>query len=71
MPLAIAFQETCNAIFKGINLEDCVVKVTGEMVVSFPANFLGVMDTHDPLRFQFKNAEKLKLVLHNQILLTK
>ncbi|XP_055717593.1 SH3-containing GRB2-like protein 3-interacting protein 1 isoform X10 [Salvelinus fontinalis] len=37
LPVAAAFTETVNAFFKGANPNKCVVKITGEMVLSFPA----------------------------------
>uniref|UniRef100_A0A3Q3AYA4 SH3GL interacting endocytic adaptor 1a n=1 Tax=Kryptolebias marmoratus TaxID=37003 RepID=A0A3Q3AYA4_KRYMA len=37
LPVAAAFTETVNAFFKGADPSKCVVKVIGEMVLSFPA----------------------------------
>uniref|UniRef100_A0A671RWN9 SH3GL interacting endocytic adaptor 1a n=1 Tax=Sinocyclocheilus anshuiensis TaxID=1608454 RepID=A0A671RWN9_9TELE len=37
LPVAAAFTETVNAYFKGADPNKCVVKITGEMVLSFPA----------------------------------
>ena len=71
IPLAIAFQETCNAIFKSTNPSDCLVKVTGEMVVSFPASLVGQVEKYSQLSFRLREADKLKQVLHNQILLSR
>jgi hypothetical protein len=47
------------------------VKVTGEMVVSFPASVVGQVEKQSPLSFRLRDADKLKQVLHNQILLTR
>jgi hypothetical protein len=71
MPLAIAIHETCNAIFKGNDLSQCLVKVTGEVVISFPTSFLPLLDSYETLSFKVEAREKLERVLHNQNLLKK
>lgn len=71
VPLAVAFQEVCNAMFKSHDPSDCMVKITGEMVVSFPASVLGKLETYSRICFKLKGTDKLKQVLHNQILLTR
>lgn len=71
MPLAVAIHETCNAIFKGTDASRCMVKVTGEVVMSFPASFLPLLDSYQPLSFSMDSREKLERVLHNQNLLQK
>ena len=71
VPIAIAVQETCNAIFKGADVADCVVKVSGEVMMSFPASFLGQLSSHDPLVFKLANVESVERVLHNQNLLSR
>ena len=48
-----------------------MLKITGEMVISFPASLVGQVETYNRLTFKLKDTEKLKQVLHNQILLTK
>ncbi|XP_046708679.1 SH3-containing GRB2-like protein 3-interacting protein 1 isoform X2 [Silurus meridionalis] len=37
LPVAAAFTETISAYFKGADPSKCVVKITGEMILSFPA----------------------------------
>jgi hypothetical protein len=54
-----------------MNPSDCLVKVTGEMVVSFPASLVGKVENYDRLAFKLKDTHKLKQVLHNQKLLTR
>lgn len=71
MPLAIAIHETCNAIFRGADLSACVVKVTGEVVMSFPASFLPFLGSCEALAFEVAAKEELERILHNQNLLTK
>ena len=69
IPIAVAFQETCNAIFKGTDVSQCVAKVTGEIVMSFPANFVGHLNSHDTLQFKLSDTDNVERVLHNQHLL--
>lgn len=71
IPLAIAFQETCNAIFKGSDLTKCLIKVEGEMAMSFPAEFLSHVNSHDILSFKLENTENVVGMRHNQRLLQK
>lgn len=71
VPLAVAFQESCNAIFKGANPADCIAKVTGEMVMSFPANFIGWLESHDQLSFKLGSMDRIRQLLHNQVLLNR
>lgn len=72
IPLAIAVMESCDAIFKGVELEACVVQVKGEVSVSFLASFLPQLASCEPLTFKVnqKNLEVERL-LHNQHLLKK
>ncbi|XP_064386367.1 F-BAR domain only protein 2-like [Halichondria panicea] len=69
VPLAIAFRETCNAIFHGTDVSKCVSKVSGEVVMSFPSNYLGTLSSSEPLSFNLSNVESVERVLHNQYLL--
>lgn len=67
IPLAIAFRETCNAKFSGT--KECVSKVTGEVVISFPAAFLSQLTKSEPLTFKLEKLESIERLLHNQVLL--
>ena len=71
VPIAVAFQETCNAIFKGTDVSQCVVKVTGEMVVSLPSNYLGKLGSHSVLQFQLSGLHSVERLRHNQHLLVR
>ena len=71
IPLAIAFRETCNAIFHGTDLKKCVHKVSGEVVMSFPSNYFGGLASSEPLSFKLINSSSVERVLHNQQLLKK
>ena len=71
VPLAIAFQETCNAIFKGTDVTKCQIKVDGEMVMSFPADFIPKVSSHDVLSFRLEHMEDVVGLRHNQRLVKK
>lgn len=71
VPIAMAFQETCNAIFKGTDISQCVVKVTGEMVVSLPSNYLGKLGSHSALLFRLSGLHTVERLRHNQHLLVR
>ncbi|XP_066955743.1 F-BAR domain only protein 2 [Macrobrachium rosenbergii] len=72
IPLAVAFQELCHAYFRGTDESKCQVKVTGEMMVSFPAGIVNVL-TNNPspaqLSFKVNNFSKVSNVLPNKQLI--
>ncbi|XP_063741480.1 SH3-containing GRB2-like protein 3-interacting protein 1 [Eleginops maclovinus] len=72
LPVAAAFTETINAYFKGADPSKCVVKITGEMVLSFPAGITRHFASHpiQPiLTFCISNYSRLEQVLPNPQLL--
>ncbi|KAF7223170.1 transcript variant X2 [Nothobranchius furzeri] len=72
LPVAAAFTETINAYFKGADPSKCVVKITGEMVLSFPAGITRHFATHPTqpvLTFSISNYTRLEQVLPNPQLL--
>ncbi|XP_050738458.1 F-BAR domain only protein 2-like isoform X7 [Eriocheir sinensis] len=73
IPLAVAFQELCHAYFRGTDENRCQVKVTGEMMVSFPAGIVGVLANNpspSQLSFKVNNIAKVTNVLPNKQLIT-
>uniref|UniRef100_A0A8C5QR35 MHD domain-containing protein n=2 Tax=Leptobrachium leishanense TaxID=445787 RepID=A0A8C5QR35_9ANUR len=72
LPVAVAFSESVNAYFKGADPSKCIVKITGDMTVSFPSGIIKVF-TNNPspavLCFRLKNTSKLEQVLPNTQLL--
>ncbi|XP_068446148.1 SH3-containing GRB2-like protein 3-interacting protein 1 isoform X2 [Clinocottus analis] len=72
LPVAAAFTETVNAFFKGADPSKCVVKVIGEMVLSFPAGITRHF-ANNPcpavLTFSITNYSRLEHVLPNPQLL--
>ncbi|AWP04429.1 putative SH3-containing GRB2-like protein 3-interacting protein 1 [Scophthalmus maximus] len=72
LPVAAAFTETINAYFKGADPSKCVVKITGEMVLSFPAGITRHFASHPTqpiLTFSISSYSRLEQVLPNPQLL--
>ncbi|XP_028855700.1 SH3-containing GRB2-like protein 3-interacting protein 1 isoform X4 [Denticeps clupeoides] len=72
LPVAAAFTETVNAYFKGADSSKCVVKITGEMVLSFPAGITRHFANNPSpavLTFSITNYSRLEHVLPNPQLL--
>ncbi|XP_032923290.1 SH3-containing GRB2-like protein 3-interacting protein 1 isoform X3 [Catharus ustulatus] len=72
LPVAAAFTETVNAYFKGADPNKCIVKITGEMVLSFPAGITRHFATNPApavLTFRVLNFNRLEHVLPNPQLL--
>ncbi|CAH2296915.1 F-BAR domain only 2 [Pelobates cultripes] len=72
LPVAVAFSESVNAYFKGADPSKCIVKIIGDMTVSFPSGIIKVF-TNNPspavLCFRLKNTSKLEQILPNTQLL--
>ncbi|XP_033081089.1 SH3-containing GRB2-like protein 3-interacting protein 1 isoform X7 [Trachypithecus francoisi] len=72
LPVAAAFTETVNAYFKGADPSKCIVKITGEMVLSFPAGITRHFANNPSpaaLTFRVVNFSRLEHVLPNPQLL--
>uniref|UniRef100_A0A8C4P0L1 SH3-containing GRB2-like protein 3-interacting protein 1 n=1 Tax=Dicentrarchus labrax TaxID=13489 RepID=A0A8C4P0L1_DICLA len=72
LPVAAAFTETVNAFFKGADPSKCVVKIIGEMVLSFPAGITRHFANNPSpavLTFSITNYSRLEHVLPNPLLL--
>ncbi|XP_042614274.1 SH3-containing GRB2-like protein 3-interacting protein 1 isoform X5 [Cyprinus carpio] len=72
LPVAAAFTETVSAYFKGADPNKCVVKITGEMVLSFPAGITRHFANNSSpavLTFSITNYSRLEHVLPNPQLL--
>ncbi|XP_051171044.1 F-BAR domain only protein 2 isoform X1 [Leptopilina boulardi] len=74
IPLAVAFHEIVHSYFKGPNETLCQVRLSGDMMLSFPAGILTVL-TNNPspakLIFRIKNSDRLEKVLPNSQLINK
>ncbi|XP_030630634.1 SH3-containing GRB2-like protein 3-interacting protein 1 [Chanos chanos] len=72
LPVAAAFTETISAYFKGADPSKCMVKITGEMVLSFPAGITRHFAAHPSppvLTFNITHYNRLEQVLPNPQLL--
>ncbi|XP_048019926.1 SH3-containing GRB2-like protein 3-interacting protein 1 isoform X1 [Megalobrama amblycephala] len=72
LPVAAAFTETISAYFKGADPTKCLVKITGEMVLSFPAGITRHFSTQPSppvLTFTISQYSQLEQVLPNPQLL--
>uniref|UniRef100_A0A182IK88 MHD domain-containing protein n=1 Tax=Anopheles atroparvus TaxID=41427 RepID=A0A182IK88_ANOAO len=73
IPLAVAFHEIIHAYFKGADESRCQVKMSGDMMISFPAGIVNVL-TNNPnpakLGFRVKNIQNLDNVLPNKQLVS-
>ncbi|XP_041825283.1 F-BAR domain only protein 2 isoform X2 [Melanotaenia boesemani] len=72
LPIAVAFTESVNAYFKGADPTKCIVKITGDMTLSFPMGIIKVFTTNPSLAvlsFKLKNTSRLEQILPNQQLL--
>ncbi|KAM8827358.1 F-BAR domain only protein 2 isoform 5-T5 [Spinachia spinachia] len=72
LPIAVAFTESVNAYFKGADPAKCIVKITGDMTLSFPMGIIKVFTTNPSpavLAFKLKNTSRLEQILPNQQLL--
>ncbi|XP_071321686.1 F-BAR domain only protein 2 isoform X9 [Trachinotus anak] len=72
LPIAVAFTESVNAYFKGADPTKCIVKITGDMTLSFPMGIIKVFTSNPSpavLSFKLKNISSLEQILPNQQLL--
>uniref|UniRef100_A0A4X2LTS0 F-BAR domain only protein 2 n=2 Tax=Vombatus ursinus TaxID=29139 RepID=A0A4X2LTS0_VOMUR len=68
LPVAVALTESVNAYFKGADPTKCIVKITGDMTVSFPSGIIKVFTSNPTpavLCFRVKNTSKLEQILPN------
>uniref|UniRef100_A0A671LHP9 F-BAR domain only protein 2 n=1 Tax=Sinocyclocheilus anshuiensis TaxID=1608454 RepID=A0A671LHP9_9TELE len=72
LPIAVAFTESVNAYFKGADPSKCIVKITGDMTLSFPSGIIKIF-TSSPspavLSFKLSNTSRLEQIVPNQQLL--
>lgn len=72
LPIAVAFIESVNAFFRGSDQSKCMVKVTGDITVSFPASVLPLIyDTENAplLSFLVRGTSCLEQILPNKALI--
>ncbi|XP_062410449.1 F-BAR domain only protein 2 isoform X3 [Sardina pilchardus] len=72
LPIAVAFTESVNAYFKGADPSKCIVKITGDVTLSFPSGIIKVftgVPSPAVLSFRLRNTSRLEQILPNQQLL--
>ncbi|XP_050314762.1 F-BAR domain only protein 2 [Anthonomus grandis grandis] len=73
IPLAVAFHEIVHSYFKGADESRCQVKMSGEMMLSFPAGIVTILANNPnpaKLVFRVKNTKNLSTVLPNEKLVS-
>lgn len=73
IPLAVAFHEIIHAYFRGTEESKCQVKMSGDMMLSFPTGIVGVLANNPnpaKLCFRLKNIHRLDNVLPNKQLIS-
>lgn len=73
IPLAVAFHEIVHSFFRGTDETKCQVKMSGEMMLSFPAGIVAVLANNPnpaKLAFRVRNTQKLNSILPNNKLVS-
>lgn len=73
IPLAVAFHEIIHSYFRGTEESKCQVKMSGDMMLSFPTGIVGVLANNPnpaKLCFRLKNIHRLENVLPNKQLIS-
>ncbi|XP_034253953.1 F-BAR domain only protein 2 isoform X6 [Thrips palmi] len=69
IPLAVAFHEIVHSYFRGTDETRCQVKMSGDMMLSFPAGIVAVLANNPSpaqLTFRIKNTQRIENVLPNK-----
>lgn len=73
IPLAVAFHEIIHSYFRGTDETKCQVKLSGDMMVSFPAGIVAVLANNPcpaQLSFRIRNTVRLENILPNKQLVS-
>nr|XP_023026312.1 F-BAR domain only protein 2-like [Leptinotarsa decemlineata] len=73
IPLAVAFHEIVHSYFRGADETRCQVKMSGEMMLSFPAGIVTILANNPnpaKLVFRVKNTQRLTSLLPNKQLVS-
>ncbi|XP_054740939.1 F-BAR domain only protein 2 isoform X4 [Anastrepha obliqua] len=68
IPIAVAFHEIIHAYFRGSDESRCQVKISGDMMLSFPAGIVGLLANNPnpaKLGFRIKNVQNLENLIPN------
>lgn len=69
IPLAVAFHEIVHSYFRGTDETKCQVKLSGDMMLSFPAGIVNLLANNPSpaqLSFRIRNTQRLENVLPNK-----
>ncbi|XP_066602568.1 F-BAR domain only protein 2-like isoform X1 [Prorops nasuta] len=73
IPLAVAFHEIVHSYFRGTDETRCQVKLSGDMMLSFPAGIVAVLANNPSpakLSFRIKNSNRLERLVPNSQLVS-
>lgn len=73
IPLAVAFHEIVHSYFRGTDETRCQVKLSGDMMLSFPAGIVTVLANNPnpaKLTFRVRNTNRLERLLPNSQLIS-
>ncbi|KAK7871365.1 hypothetical protein R5R35_006074 [Gryllus longicercus] len=73
IPLAVAFHEIVHSYFRGTDETKCQVKLSGDMMLSFPAGIVAVLANNPSpaqLSFRIRNSQRLENMLPNKQLVS-
>ncbi|XP_026827062.1 F-BAR domain only protein 2 isoform X1 [Ooceraea biroi] len=73
IPLAVAFHEIVHSYFRGTDETRCQVKLSGDMMLSFPAGIVAVLANNPnpaKLTFRVRNTNRLERLLPNSQLIS-
>ncbi|PNF33740.1 F-BAR domain only protein 2 [Cryptotermes secundus] len=73
IPLAVAFHEIVHSYFRGTDETKCQVKLSGDMMLSFPAGIVAVLANNPSpaqLSFRIRNTQRLDNIVPNKQLVT-
>ncbi|XP_024940431.1 F-BAR domain only protein 2 isoform X2 [Cephus cinctus] len=73
IPLAVAFHEIVHSYFRGTDETRCQVKLSGDMMLSFPAGIVAVLANNPnpaKLSFRVRNSNRLERLLPNSKLVS-
>lgn len=71
IPLAVAFHEIIHCYFRGSDETRCQVKISGDLMISFPAGIVAVLAHHPspaPLRFRIRDTRRMENIVPNKML---
>ncbi|XP_063219188.1 F-BAR domain only protein 2-like isoform X6 [Bacillus rossius redtenbacheri] len=74
IPVAVAFHELIHTYFKGTDESRCLVRMSGDMMMSFPSGIITVLANNPnpaPLLFRIRNTDHLEVITPNEPIVSK